>query len=168
MKSKASKSEHGKKDRKKGTESSDTSIAETPAEEQKPVPAVPVQSGLSDEEREALKVQIQERDDEIAKLKEQLHATSTGQVSTPNQAASVTPSAPLSARGKASKSKADKNDKADKTKKGKKKGEASEASDTLRPQRHRRLLLRTFSKHPYRQSPSKSWMLMKFLRPARL
>lgn len=130
VKSKASKSEHGKKDKKKGTESSDTSIAETPAEEQKPVPAVPVQSGLSDEEREALKVQIQERDDEIAKLKEQLHATSTGQVSTPNQAASVTPSAPLSARGKASKSKADKNDKADKTKKGKKKGEASEASDT--------------------------------------
>ncbi|EFO61858.1 Spindle pole protein, putative [Giardia lamblia P15] len=127
---KASKLEQGKKDKKKGTESSDTSITETHGENQKPVSAVPVQNGLSDEEREALKAQIQERDDEIAKLKEQLHATSTGQVSTPNQPVSVTPSAPLSARGKASKSKGDKNDKADKTKKGKKKGEASEASDT--------------------------------------
>ena len=123
---KASKSEQPKKGKKKGAEPSDVSVPETPVDAQKPVPAAPAQSGLSDEEREALKLQLQERDDEIAKLKEQIHAISASQTSTPQQAVPTTPSAPPSARGKAPKTKADK---VEKTKKGKKKGEASEASD---------------------------------------
>lgn len=123
-KSKTEKAENSKKGKKKGSEPTDNSITETPVDMQKPVLADPVQTGLSDEERDAMKLQIQERDDEIAKLKEQLQAASVSQTSTPKQPVPTTPTAPLSARGKAAKQKPEK------TKKGKKKGETSEVSDT--------------------------------------